>query len=60
MTDILSVLISVQAVCEGYQQTTRDAAIKERINTYSFSIFLVKIVTYVDGTVGTILFIQVV
>ena len=60
MTDILYILIWVQTVCKGYQQTTKVATSKERVNTYSFSIFLVKIVTYVDGTVWTILFIQVV
>ena len=30
--DILSVLIWVQNVCKGYQQTTKVAASKERVN----------------------------
>ena len=32
-TDILSVLIWVQTVCKGYQQTTKVAARKERVKT---------------------------
>ena len=32
-TDILSVLIWVQTLCKGYQQTTKVAASKERVKT---------------------------
>ena len=35
MTDILSVLIWFQTVRKGYQQTTKFAAIKERVNPNS-------------------------
>ena len=34
-TDILPVLIVVQTVCQGYQQTTKAAASKERAETCS-------------------------
>ena len=32
-TDVLSVLIWVQTVCKGYQQTTKVAASNERVNS---------------------------
>ena len=33
-TDIMSVLIGVQTVCKGYQQTTKVAASKEKVKFY--------------------------
>ena len=37
-TDILLVLIWVQTDCKGYQQTTKIAASKERVNLFSVSV----------------------
>ena len=36
MTDILSVLLWVQTVCKGYQQQTKVAASKERVESWIF------------------------
>ena len=37
-TDILSVLIWVQTVCKGYQQTTKFTASKERVKTTPYNL----------------------
>ena len=34
LTDVMPVLIWVQTVCEGYQQTTKAAVSKERTNMF--------------------------
>ena len=39
-TDILSVLVWVQIVCKGYQQTTKVGTSKERVNVLFPSVYV--------------------